>query len=184
MAPEQARSEGSLTPAADIFALGCVLFEALAGRPAFEGHNAMAILAKLVFEVAPRLEAHCPDAPPALVALIARMLAKDPAGRPVDGGALAAELAAFSAHRAHPAHRACGGAPTPVTASLRRPHALTEAEQRVACIVMIRLDAEGALAFSGGSLPAEVRRAVEEVAGRIAYLADGSIAVAFGGQAS
>jgi len=181
MAPEQARSEGSLTPAADIFALGCVLFEVLTGRPAFEGPNAMAILAKLVFEEAPRLETHCPDAPPALAALIARMLAKDPAGRPADGEALSAELAAFSAHPAHPAHRDRGGVPTPVTASLRRPHALTEAEQRVACIVMIRLDAEGALASSGGSLPAEVRRAVEDAAGRVEHLADGSIAVAFGG---
>jgi len=181
MAPEQARSEGSLTPAADIFALGCVLFEVLTGRPAFEGPNAMAILAKLVFEEAPRLETHCPDAPPALAALIARMLAKDPAWRPADGEALSAELAAFSAHPAHPAHRDRGGVPTPVTASLRRPHALTEAEQRVACIVMIRLDAEGALASSGGSLPAEVRRAVEDAAGRVEHLADGSIAVAFGG---
>jgi len=175
MAPEQARSEGSLTPAADIFALGCVLFEALAGRPAFEGPNAMAILAKLIFEEAPRLEVHCLDAPPALAALIARMVAKDPAGRPADGEALAAALGALGAPGA------LGAAPTPVTASSRRPHALTEAEQRVACIVMIRLDGEGALASGARSLPAEVRRAVEEAAGRIAQLADGSIAVAFGG---
>jgi hypothetical protein len=178
MAPEQARSEGSLTPAADIFALGCVLFEALAGRPAFEGPNAMAILAKLVFGEAPRLEAHCPDTPPALAALIARMVAKDPAGRPADGEALAAALGALGAPGAP---GALGAAPTPVTASSGRPHALTEAEQRVACIVMIRLDGEGALASGAGSLPAEVRRAVEEAAGRIAQLADGSIAVAFGG---
>ncbi len=73
-----------------------VVFEALAGKPAFEGQHAMALLAKLVFEEAPRLEAHCPDAPPALAALIARMLAKDPAARPADGEALSAELAAFS----------------------------------------------------------------------------------------
>src|SRR6185369_1384198 len=102
MAPEQARSGSSLTPAADIFALGCVVFEALAGKPAFEGQNAMAVLAKLVFEDAPRLEAHCPDAPPALAALIARMLAKDPAARPADGSALAAELAALAALPAVP----------------------------------------------------------------------------------
>ncbi len=178
MAPEQARSETSVLPAADIFALGCVLFEALAGRPAFEGPNTMAILAKLIFEEAPRLEAHCPDAPAALADLIARMLAKDPAARPKDGRALSAELSAFSTLGAL---RALGGAPTPVTTSLRSPHALTEAEQRVVSVVMIRPDAEGALAISGGALSAEVHRAVEDAAGRVEYLADGSIAVAFGG---
>jgi len=181
-APEQARSGSSLTPAADIFALGCVLFEVLAGKPAFEGPNAMAVLAKLIFDEAPLLEAHCPDVPPALAALIARMLEKDPAVRPADGRALSAELSALSAHAGHAVHavhRALGGTPTPVTASLRRPRALTEAEQRVVSVVMIHPEAEGALASGGGSLPVEVRRAAEEAAGRIAHLADGSIAIAF-----
>jgi len=172
MAPEQARNGSSLTPAADIFALGCVLFEALAGKPAFEGQNALALLAKLIFEKAPLLEAHCPDAPPALAALIARMLAKDPADRPADGRALSAELSAL---------RALEGAQTTAAASIRRPHALTEAEQRVVSVVMIRSDDDGALASSGGSLPAELRRAAEDASGRIERLADGSIAVAFGG---
>jgi hypothetical protein len=172
MAPEQACSGTSLTPAADIFALGCVLFEALAGRPAFEGHNAMAVLAKLIFEEAPLLEAHCPDAPPALAALLVRMLAKDPAARPADGQALCAELAALPG---------LGGALATVTTSLQRPQALTEAEQRVVSVVMIRPDPDGALASGGGSLPAEVRRAAEDASGRIAQLADGSITVVFGG---
>jgi len=171
MAPEQARSEASLTPAADIFALGCVLFEALAGRPVFEGPNALAVLAKLVFEEAARLDVDCPDAPPALAALVARMLAKDPGARPVDGGALAAELSAL----------ALGGARPTVPASSHRPAALTEAEQRVVSVVMIRPDPEEALASGDGSLVAEVLRAAEAAAGRVAQLADGSIAVVFGG---
>jgi hypothetical protein len=66
-----------------------------------------------------------------------------------------------------------------VTAAIRRPHTLTEAEQRVVSVVMIRPGAEGALASGGGSLPAEVRRA-EDAVGRIEHLADGSIVVAFG----
>ncbi len=178
MAPEQARNETSLTPAADIFALGCVLFEALAGRPAFEGQHAMAILAKLIFEEAPQLEAHCPDAPPALADLLARLLAKDPAARPQNGQALAAELSAFAALSAH---RALGGEPTPVSPPRRRPPALTEAEQRLVFVVMIRPDVEGTPAHGGGSLPPEVHRAAEDASGRIEHLADGSIAVAFGG---
>jgi hypothetical protein len=67
-----------------------------------------------------------------------------------------------------------------VTAAIRRSHALTEAEQRVVSVVMIRPGTEGALASGGGSLPAEVRRAAADAAGRIEHLADGSIAVAFG----
>jgi eukaryotic-like serine/threonine-protein kinase len=178
MAPEQARSEASLTPAADIFALGCVLFEALAGRPAFEGPNALAVLAKLVFEAAPRLDVHCPDAPPALAALVARMLAKDPEARPADGGALAAALAAFTAVGALGAR---AGAQPSGPASSSGPPVLTEAEQRVVSVVMVRPDTDGAFVPGGDYLPVEVRRAAEHGDGRIAHLSDGSIAVAFGG---
>ncbi|HEX3761809.1 MAG TPA: protein kinase [Kofleriaceae bacterium] len=170
MAPEQARSEASVTPAADIFALGCVLFEALAGKPAFDGQNAMTILAKLIFGETPLLEVHCPDAPAALAALVARMLAKDPAARPANGRALSAELSAISALLS------LGGAPTMETAPIRGADALTQAEQRVVSVVMIRSDASGREA-----LPAEVHRAAETAAGCVAHLADGSIAIAFGG---
>ena len=63
MAPEQARGEGDVDLRADLFSLGCVLFECLAGRPAFEGQHAMAILAKILFEAAPPLRALRPDVP-------------------------------------------------------------------------------------------------------------------------
>src|SRR5690242_2956832 len=55
MAPEQARGDRELTPAVDVFALGCVLFECLAGKPLFSGKHMMAVLAKVLFEEPPRL---------------------------------------------------------------------------------------------------------------------------------
>src|SRR5262245_36740079 len=55
MAPEQARSAAQLDARADVFALGCVLFECLSGRPAFTGANVMAILAKILLDEVPRL---------------------------------------------------------------------------------------------------------------------------------
>ena len=49
MSPEQARGElTELTPASDVWALGCVLYECLAGRSAFEGDTAAAVIAQLL----------------------------------------------------------------------------------------------------------------------------------------
>src|SRR6185503_20899437 len=87
MAPEQARGERALDGKADVFALGCVVYECLAGRPAFSGTtNAATLLKILVSEPLP-----LPTGGP-LAALTARMLTKDRAGRP-EMAEVAAELA-------------------------------------------------------------------------------------------
>jgi tetratricopeptide (TPR) repeat protein len=104
MAPEQARGEKDVGPPADVFALACVLYECVTGRPAFAGEHLMAILAKLVLEEPPRAS-EIAAVPPALDDLLARMLSKDPLLRPADGAAVAAELASLepvsSQRRAH-----------------------------------------------------------------------------------
>src|SRR5262249_48965914 len=48
MAPEQARSGQIVDARADVFSLGCVLFECLTGKPAFSGDHLMAVLAKIL----------------------------------------------------------------------------------------------------------------------------------------
>jgi ATP/maltotriose-dependent transcriptional regulator MalT len=98
IAPEQARGVKELDARADVFSLGCVFFECLTGRPAFVGHDVMALLTKILFEEAPRVIDLVPEMPPELDALVARMLAKDRASRPADGAVVLAELAAFSAN--------------------------------------------------------------------------------------
>ena len=75
-----------------MFALGCVLFEALTGRAAFRGPHAMAVLAKVVFDEAPSVLALRPDVPVAIAELVGSMLSKDPSERPADGAAVAALL--------------------------------------------------------------------------------------------
>ena len=92
MAPEQVRGKRELSPATDVFSLGVVLYECAAGRYAFTGANQAALMAKVVFAHPAPLHRHCPEAPDELVSLVEWMLAKDPAKRPADGNALAAEL--------------------------------------------------------------------------------------------
>ncbi len=95
MAPEQAQGLVDITPAADVFSLGCVLFECLAGAPPFVGDHVFAVLAKVLFEDTPRLRALRPEVPTEVEALVERMLDKDPARRPGDAAALLAALAAL-----------------------------------------------------------------------------------------
>ncbi|AKT39458.1 protein kinase [Chondromyces crocatus] len=94
MAPEQARSGDDIGTPADVFALGCVMFECLTGTRPFQADHVMALLARIIFEEAPRVGQLCPEVPAWLDDLVARMLAKDPARRPRDGTAVLAEFAA------------------------------------------------------------------------------------------
>ncbi|UQA56958.1 serine/threonine-protein kinase PknK [Polyangium aurulentum] len=127
MAPEQASGEGVAGPAADLFALGAVLFECLAGHPAFSGASPIAVLAKVLLEAPPRLDAERSDLAPALVTLVADLLAKRPEDRP-DAGAAAAALSALLPALA-------GGA---TLAPAPAPQAITGDEQRFACVLLVR----------------------------------------------
>src|SRR4030095_6392764 len=55
MAPEQARGDRNVDARADVFSLGCVLFECIVGRPAFVGEGIAAVLAKVLLEEVPLL---------------------------------------------------------------------------------------------------------------------------------
>ncbi len=87
MAPEQARG-GVITPAADIFSLGCVLFEALFARPAFSGETATQRFAA-VLEKQPLANPLRRREDAALADLILAMLNKEPESRPVAADVLA-----------------------------------------------------------------------------------------------
>jgi serine/threonine protein kinase len=81
MSPEQIRGARDLDLRTDIYATGCLLFEAAAGRPPFHNPNQMLVLHQHVNETAPDLRTVRPDAPAALAQTIARALAKLPSDR-------------------------------------------------------------------------------------------------------
>ncbi|MGE0784296.1 MAG: pyridoxal-dependent decarboxylase [Sandaracinaceae bacterium] len=77
MAPEQARGAMDVDARADLFSLGCVLFECLSGRPPFVAEHVIAVLAKVLFEDPPRVSELRPEVPSSLDELIDRLLAKE-----------------------------------------------------------------------------------------------------------
>lgn len=84
MAPEQWTDSSAVGPAADVYGLGCVLYQALAGQPPFTGVKHATARAKQYAHqhTAPPPVPNRGDVPPALTALLARMLAKAPGERP------------------------------------------------------------------------------------------------------
>ncbi len=81
VSPEQALGR-PLDARSDLYALGVVLFEMLAGRPPFRGTGFADVAARHVRTAPPSLADVRPEAPRALVALVASLLAKTPDGRP------------------------------------------------------------------------------------------------------
>jgi len=82
-------TEPQVGPPADRYALGLLLFEMLTGRPPFAGASTFQILEAQRAQPLPNLTALRPEIPPALVKLVQRLTAKNPAERPEDGETLA-----------------------------------------------------------------------------------------------
>ena len=97
MAPEQARGATDLDARVDVYGLGALLFHCASGRAPFVADTIDQVIARILGDTAPRLRALVPEVSPELDALVARMLAKDPARRPMDGRAVHAALVGIDA---------------------------------------------------------------------------------------
>ena len=200
MAPERARGRRDVDSRADIFSLGCVLFECLAGIPAFPGDDPMAILAKVLLEDPPKIRELRPEVPTVLEEIVSHMLAKEPALRIPDASALEKKLqeieplleTAKFAYR-DPSPRIAAG--TDATRRLPLPSpALTGSEQRVVCLVFVGRGSPmgpGTISFpSPLNEPREVdvtaretglARVISNFAGRLDMLAGGAKVVSLSG---
>ena len=92
--PEQARGD-EVTGASDVYSLGIVLFEMLTGRRPFEADTAAAVALKRLNEDPPTPTAIGRPQPAGLEAIVMRALAREPAGRFPDAGAMAEALRAW-----------------------------------------------------------------------------------------
>jgi eukaryotic-like serine/threonine-protein kinase len=96
MAPEQLISAKLVDPRTDIWALGCILYELVAGETPFGASHALAqVLASILRDEVPPLEQRCPHLPAGFAPIVARCLDKDPARRYQRVDELAAALAPF-----------------------------------------------------------------------------------------
>jgi TolB-like protein/tRNA A-37 threonylcarbamoyl transferase component Bud32 len=93
IAPEQADGTAAdLTPTADVYSLGAVLFNVLAGRPPFLGSNPVSVIRQASETQAPKLRSRAPSLDRDLETICARCLERDPKARYQSAGDLAADL--------------------------------------------------------------------------------------------
>ncbi|MFN2541786.1 MAG: protein kinase [Chthoniobacterales bacterium] len=93
IAPEQANGAAAdVTPAADVYSLGAVLFNLLAGRPPFVGSNPVSVIRQASETQAPKLRTLAPSLDRDLETICARCLERDPKARYQSAADLAADL--------------------------------------------------------------------------------------------
>ena len=92
MSPEQAVGASSIDRRTDVYGMGCVVYEMLAGEPPFTGPSPAAVLARHIHERPPSLGIVRPGLQPGIISAVEKALAKTPADRMATAGEFAAEL--------------------------------------------------------------------------------------------
>jgi tetratricopeptide (TPR) repeat protein len=96
MSPEQAQGVDAVDGRADLYSLGCILFELLTGDLPYPGPTMMAFLSQHLTTPVPRVRDRAPAVPSRLSALTEALLAKEPGGRPASALEVLATLRATS----------------------------------------------------------------------------------------
>jgi eukaryotic-like serine/threonine-protein kinase len=140
MSPEQAGSATQVRPSADVFSLGCIFYECLAGKSAFAAAHMVGVLARILFDEPEPIRTLRPAVPQAWQDLLGRMLRKDPALRPPDAAALLADLRALPPVADELAE---AGSPPPPKA------ALDGGDQVLVCVVLAVVDIDDVVVAAG-----------------------------------
>jgi serine/threonine protein kinase len=195
MAPEQARAERTIDARADVFGLGCLLYECVSGTPPFGGGYWMSIRLKVLLSDPAPLATIRADLPAALSDLAQRMLEKDCENRPADAGVVAAELELIERSttlqgEAPPQTSGAPGALPPGRTVAARPSALAlDAAKSSDSFVILALAHDGDDEESDPApealrqIDAGLRGSVEALGGSLEIMPDGAIAVRVTGAA-
>jgi serine/threonine protein kinase len=92
MAPEQLKSSKYIDARADVYSIGCILYEMLTAHPPFVAHSEMELVLKVKNDPPEPIERHRLDVPEKLIHLVAKAMAKDPAERFATANLLAKAL--------------------------------------------------------------------------------------------
>jgi len=131
MSPEQARGQ-AVDRRADVWALGCVLYECLTGRQAFAGETTSDVVARIL-EREPDWSALPASVPPRLHDLLRRCLTKPAAERPRDAGDLRGEMLAIATDLSSPERSSRAVAAVPSVAVLYFENLSADAESDYFC---------------------------------------------------
>jgi serine/threonine protein kinase len=88
MSPEQINADSQIDGKADLYSLGCVLFELLVGHPPFQAANFAQLFEQQLRKPAPRVKSFVPEVPQAMDDIIDQLLAKAPEDRPFNARAV------------------------------------------------------------------------------------------------
>src|SRR5207249_5080092 len=102
MSPEQATESERLDGRSDIYSLGCMLYEMLAGEPPYTGANARSVIAKQLTDPVPSVRRLRDTIPPAIDGAVSKALGKAPADRFVTAAQFAEALTSSSAPAVRP----------------------------------------------------------------------------------
>ncbi|HEX8791463.1 MAG TPA: protein kinase [Polyangiaceae bacterium] len=168
MAPEQASGE-RVDARTDVFALGCVLFECLAGRPVFVAQNARALLTKILLEDPPALRDVAPAVHASLDRVVTRMLQKRPELRYADAAAVTKVLDAL-----------LRGEPDASSATVEAPVERMWDERHIASVIMAATPRPQA-SFGGSTVQPEapqrslLETTAERFGAKVAWVRDGTV---------
>ncbi len=136
MSPEQASGE-DIGPGVDVWALGAVLYELLSGARAFRGPSQREVIAQILSGSRTSLTSLVPEVDPDLAAIVERALAREPADRYPDAGAMATALEQWFDGRRNVA-------PKPTSARWVWPGAITLAALMLALLAALLLRSQPA----------------------------------------
>lgn len=184
MSPEQARAEPDIDGRSDIWSLGVVLYETLAGRPPFDAPTAPGTLYQILFDAPPQLSKLVPELPADLCAVVHRALQKQRGDRYSDASSMRAALASCSVSGLTTPRRSVSVRPpasidtdatingTGLDATMMGTHdpAPATIESRLTAVAFIR----------GAREPALVEDIARQLQGRVVTLAGDGLLVVFG----